>query len=74
VYEELRQLAKCYMAAEQPGNTLQTTALIHEAYFWLIDQKEAPQNRAHFFAMAAQAMRRVLLSVSCVICAICGLW
>ena len=40
VYEELRQLAKCYMAAEQPGNTLQTTALIHEAYLRLIDQKE----------------------------------
>src|SRR5215831_8509098 len=61
VYEELRQLAKCYMAAEQPGNTLQTTALIHEAYLRLIDQKEAPQNRTHFFAIAAQAMRRVLV-------------
>jgi hypothetical protein len=62
------------VVAERPGNTLQTTALIHEAYLRLIDQKEAPQNRAHFFAMAAQALRRVLLSASCVICAICGLW
>ena len=61
VYEELRQLARRYMAAERPGNTLQTTALIHEAYLRLIDQKEAPKNRAHFFAMAAQAMRRILV-------------
>jgi len=61
VYEELRQLARRYMATERPGHTLQTTALIHEAYLRLIDQQEAPQNRAHFFAIAAQAMRRVLL-------------
>ena len=61
VYGELRQLARRYMAAEKPGHTLQTTALIHEAYLRLIDQREAPQNRAHFFAIAAQAMRRVLL-------------
>jgi RNA polymerase sigma factor (TIGR02999 family) len=61
VYEELRQLARRYVAAEPPGHTLQTTALIHEAYLRLIDQKEAPQHRAHFFAMAAQAMRRILV-------------
>lgn len=61
VYEELRHLAKHYMAAERPGHTLQTTALIHEAYLRLIDQQEVPQNRAHFFAIAAQAMRRVLV-------------
>ena len=61
VYEELHQLARRYMAIEPPGHTLQTTALIHEAYLRLIDQKEAPQNRTHFFAIAAQAMRRVLL-------------
>ena len=61
VYEELHQLARRYMATEPPGHTLQTTALIHEAYLRLIDQKEAPQNRTHFFAIAAQAMRRVLV-------------
>ena len=61
VYEELHQLARRYMAAEPPGHTLQTTALIHEAYLRLIDQKEVPQSRTHFFAIAAQAMRRVLV-------------
>src|SRR5262249_25308087 len=48
------------MATEPPGQTLQTTALIHEAYLRQIDQKEAPQNRTHFFAIAAQAMRILL--------------
>jgi RNA polymerase sigma factor (TIGR02999 family) len=62
VYEELRGLAKHYMAAERPGHTLQTTALINEAYLRLIDHKEMRwQNRAHFFGVAAQAMRRVLV-------------
>jgi len=62
VYEELRRLARHYMAAERPGHTLQTTALIHDAYLQLIDQRSLSwQNRAHFFGVAAQAMRRVLV-------------
>jgi len=62
VYEELRRMAKRYMAAERPGHTLQTTALINEAYIRLIDHRDMSwQNRAHFFAVAAQAMRRVLV-------------
>ncbi len=62
VYEELRQLARRYMAGERPGHTLQTTALINEAYLRLIDHKEMQwQNRAHFFGVAAQAMRRILV-------------
>ncbi len=62
VYEELRRLAKRYMAGERPGHTLQTTALINEAYLRLIDHKEMHwQNRSHFFAVAAQAMRRILV-------------
>ncbi len=62
VYEELRRLARHYMAAERRGHTLQTTALINEAYLRLIDQGEMRwQNRAHFFAVAAQAMRHVLV-------------
>ncbi len=62
VYEELRRLARVYMAAERPDHTLQTTALIHEAYLRLTDHKEMVwQNRAHFFAVAAQAMRRILV-------------
>ena len=61
VYEELRQLARRYMAAEKPGTYTANYTLIHEAYLRLIDQKEAPRNRTHFFAIAAQAMRRVLL-------------
>ncbi len=62
VYEELRRLARHYMAAERPCHTLQTTALINEAYLRLVDHKEMRwQNRAHFFAVAAQAMRRILV-------------
>jgi RNA polymerase sigma factor (TIGR02999 family) len=62
VYDELRRLAKSHMRRERGANTLQTTALVHEAYLRLIDQKEAQwQNRAHFFAIAAQMMRRVLV-------------
>ena len=62
VYDELRRMAKRYMAREQPGHTLQTTALIHEAYLKLADQKEKRwENRAHFYAVAAQAMRHILV-------------
>ena len=62
VYEELRRIAKRYMAAERPEHTLQSAALINEAYLRLIDYKEmAWQDRTHFFAVAAQAMRRVLV-------------
>ncbi len=62
VYEELRRIAKRHMDRQKPDHTLQTTALIHEAYLRLVDQKEARwQNRAHFFAVAAQAMRQILV-------------
>ena len=62
VYEELRRQASRYLRRERPDHTLQTTALIHEAYLKLIDQRNvAWQNRAHFFAIAAQAMRRILV-------------
>lgn len=62
VYEELRRQATRYLRRERPGHTLQTTALIHEAYIRLIDQKSVRwQNRAHFFAISAQLMRRILV-------------
>ena len=62
VYEELRRLAHHYMRREHPGHTLQTTALVNEAYFRLVDQKQMRwQNRAHFFAISAQLMRRILI-------------
>ena len=62
IYNELRQLAHRCLYRERPGHTLQTTALVHEAYLKLIDQRDARwQNRAHFFAIAAQAMRRILV-------------
>jgi RNA polymerase sigma factor (TIGR02999 family) len=62
VYEELRQLATRYMRRERPGHTLQTTALIHEAYLRLIDANDVNwQSRAHFFAIAAKLMRRILV-------------
>ena len=62
IYTELRQLAHKVLYRERPGHTLQTTALVHEAYLKLIDQRDARwQNRAHFFAIAAQAMRRILV-------------
>lgn len=62
VYDELYRLAKHYMARERPGHTLQTTALIHEAYMRLIDSSQVRwQNRAHFFAVSAQLMRRILV-------------
>ncbi len=62
VYEELRRQASRYLKKERSNHTLQTTALINEAYLKLIDQREVVwQNRAHFFAIAAQAMRRILV-------------
>lgn len=62
VYEELRRLAHQYMRRERAGQTLQTTALVNEAYLRLIDYKRMRwQGRAHFFAVAAQAMRRILV-------------
>jgi RNA polymerase sigma-70 factor, ECF subfamily len=62
VYAELRKMAHRYMAGQNPGHTLQTTALIHEAYVRLVNQPEKQwQNRSHFFAVAAQAMRHILV-------------
>ncbi len=62
VNAELRQLARRYMRRENPGHTLQTSALVNEAYLRLIDQKHVQwQNRAHFFGIAAQLMRRILI-------------
>jgi RNA polymerase sigma factor (TIGR02999 family) len=62
VYGELRRMAHLRMRNERPGHTLQTTALVHEAYLRLIDQRHADwRNRAHFFAIAAQLMRRILV-------------
>ena len=62
VYEELRRQAARYLKRERPGHTLQTTALIHEAYIRLIDQKNVHwQNRAHFYAISAKLMRRILV-------------
>jgi RNA polymerase sigma factor (TIGR02999 family) len=62
VYKELRRLAGHYMRRQGAGHTLQTSALIDEAYLRLIDHKNMRwQNRAHFFAVAAQAMRRILV-------------
>ena len=62
VYDELRRQAARYLRREQPGHTMQTTALIHEAYVRLVDQRNVQwQNRAHFFGIAAQMMRRILV-------------
>ena len=62
VYDELRRLARHFMRREREGHTLQTTALVNEAYLRLIDQRSVRwQNRAHFFAIAAQLMRRILV-------------
>ena len=63
VEQELRRLAHSYMRRENPDHTLQTTALVNEAYLKLIDQKKTRwQNRAHFFGIAARIMRRILLN------------
>lgn len=62
VYEELRRLAHYYMNRERPGHVLQTTALVNEAYMRLVDYKRMQwQDRAHFFAVAARVMRRILV-------------
>src|ERR687898_758295 len=70
VYDELRELAAAKLAQENPGQTLQATALVHEAYLRLVGQEigprglEAPKwdSRGHFFAAAAEAMRRILIN------------
>lgn len=62
VYDELHRLAKQYMNRERPGHTLQTSALVNEAFLRLVDQRDVHwQNRAHFFGIAAQMMRRILV-------------
>jgi RNA polymerase sigma factor (TIGR02999 family) len=63
VYDELRRLAAQKLAQEQPGQTLQATALVHEAYLRLVDTEQAQRwnSRGHFFAAAAEAMRRILV-------------
>jgi RNA polymerase sigma-70 factor, ECF subfamily len=62
VYEELHRLAHQYMKGERPGNTLQTSALVNEAFVKLVDQRDVHwRNRAHFFGIAAQVMRRILV-------------
>jgi RNA polymerase sigma factor (TIGR02999 family) len=63
VYDELRKLAAQKLAPEKPGQTLQATALVHEAYLRLVDVEQAQQwnSRGHFFAAAAEAMRRILV-------------
>jgi RNA polymerase sigma factor (TIGR02999 family) len=62
VYNELHRLARRYMSRERRGHTLQTTALINEAYVRLVDQKNVQwANRSHFFAISAQIMRRILI-------------
>ena len=62
VYQELRRLAHRYLNKERAGQTLQTTDLVHEAYLRLVDQRRVHwQNRAHFYGIAAQLMRRVLV-------------
>src|SRR5580704_3056425 len=60
VYDELRKLAAAQMAREKPGQTLDATALVHEAYLRLIGDQQF-ENRHHFFAVAAEAMRRILV-------------
>src|SRR5439155_6675529 len=66
VYEELRKLAAARMAEEAPGNTLNATALVHEAYLRLVGPADAARwdNRGHFFAAAAEAMRRILVDAA----------
>ena len=61
VYDELRVLASRHMSRERPGHTLQTTALVNEAYLKLAGQRDDWQSRAHFFGIAAQLMRRILV-------------
>jgi RNA polymerase sigma-70 factor (ECF subfamily) len=63
IERDLHRIARNYMSRENPGHTLQTTALVNEAYFRLVGQKKVRwQNRAHFFGIAARIMRRILLN------------
>src|SRR3954449_4971037 len=66
VYDELRKLAAQRLAQDKPGQTLQATALVHEAYLRLVDVEQVQQwdSRGHFFAAAAEAMRRVLIEAA----------
>ena len=66
VYDELRKLAAAKLSTEKPGQTLQATALVHEAYIRLVDAEKAQKwnSRGHFFAAAAEAMRRILLDAA----------
>ena len=66
VYEELRKLAAARLAAEKPGQTLQATALVHEAYLRLVgnDNRQQWNNRGHFFCAAAESMRRILVDLA----------
>jgi len=66
VYDELRQLAAARLAQESPGQTLQPTALVHEAYLRLVGPEDSARwdNRGHFFAAAAEAMRRILIEAA----------
>lgn len=61
VYDELQKLARRHMRRERQGHTLQATAIVHEAYFRLIDMQVAWEDKSHFFAVAARLMRRILL-------------
>jgi RNA polymerase sigma factor (TIGR02999 family) len=67
VYDELRKLAARKLAQEKPGQTLQATALVHEAYLRLVGEQDSRQwdSRGHFFAAAAEAMRRILVDNAC---------
>ena len=67
VYDELRKLAAAKLANEKPGQTLQATALVHDAYIRLVDVEKAQHwnSRGHFFAAAAEAMRRILVDQAC---------
>ena len=65
VYDELRRMARRHMRGERPGNTLQTTALVHEAYLRLVDAKSMERkDRAQFFALSARIMRRILVDAA----------
>jgi RNA polymerase sigma factor (TIGR02999 family) len=65
VYDDLHRLARRYMTDERPGHTLQTTALVHEAYLRLVDSRQTNwDSRAHFFAVCARLMRRILVDWS----------
>ena len=65
IYSELRRMAKAYMRRQRAGQTLQATALVHEAYLHLVDAKIANwRDRAHFFAVSAQIMRRILIDAA----------